>query len=689
LPFVANPQPALFYPTTWLALAMPVTRALSVAIVLHVWLAGVGMLAWLREEGCSLDASLLGALTFAFGGYFFARVQAGHLGVIATGAWLPLLLALYRRSLTRRSYRLALVGGLSVGLALLAGHTASFFYVGLALVAYTGFRAWEARREVRAARRLIRPLMTLGLMLGLGLAVAAVQLLPLAELAARSARQAGASYEFAARFPWPPGYLLTLLVPNFFGEPVRTGYWGEGVYDEVILYVGVLPLLLTLVALRLRQRLVPFLAGLGLGGLLLAFGEYGILHRLFFRFVPGFSLTRAPARAGFLFALAAAAACALAADALQAATSTERRRLLSPLRPAVVAIVAGVTLTLLVCLFGAFALHRDTNPDAGRLYHLANQGALFLLFFLLSAALLGAWRDAQRVPRSWLWLAGGLILLDLWGYGSRIVTVKPVAPSAVWATVAGAVSKPAAARVLPWGLNDFEQNGGMPFRLRSVFGYDPLILQRFEEFVSSRPDPRARTYDLLNAGYLVAVAPQEFPDEPDAPRLVVEANGVWVYERPSALPRAWVAAQSEVLPSGEMLARIHDPQFEPRRTALVERPLDCAPREGGAGGEAEILLYGASRIVARTGGGGGVLVFSEVDYPGWRASVDGVPAELVRADYLLRALCVPAGEHVVTLVYDPPLLKVGLGISAVALTGVLLAAAWPLLGRRRDAGGAE
>jgi len=76
--------------------------------------------------------------------------------------------------------------------------------------------------------------------------------------------------------------------------------------------------------------------------------------------------------------------------------------------------------------------------------------------------------------------------------------------------------------------------------------------------------------------------------------------------------------------------------------------------------------------------GGGLLILSEVDYPGWRATVDGTPARLVRADYLLRALCVPAGEHQVVLVYDPPLLKLGLAITGLTLlliVGVAIQAA--------------
>jgi len=678
LPFVANPQPALFYPPTWLALLVPVPKALGLIVVLHLWLAGVGMVAWLRSEGASEAGALLGGIVFAFSGYFFVRVQAGHLGVITTGTWLPFALWAYRRTVTRRSWVLAALGGLPVGLSILAGHTASFLYVALGLMAYAAFCAWGRWREERSARALVLPLAWLSVMLIVGLALAAVQVLPMVELVTHSIRQT-ASYDFAARFSWPPGHLLTLLVPNFFGEPMHTGYWGDGIYDEFVFYVGILPLLLALLALKLRHRLNPFLFALGLGALLLAFGEYGALHRLFYRFVPLFQSARAPARAGFLFTVAAAALAGLMVTALQSADREERTRLLSPLRYSLILTVAGLGSALVVAGFAAFAWGRESNPAAGRLYHLANQAAVFVLFFLLSAVLLKV-RRSDAFPRVlFLLLALGLVVLDLWTFGGRAVEPVDVEESGYWRIVAQAVDDPQTTRVLPWGLNDIEHNGGMPFGLRSVFGYDPLVLQRYEEFITSVPDPRARTYDLLNAGYLVTTSQQDFPDAPESPRLVLEQSGVWVYERPGALPPAWVAPQVEVLDDAGILARIHESDFDPRAVALVESPLTCA---GDGTGEVEVVRREGDRVEAQVQGGGGLVVFSEVHYPGWRAEVDDRPVPLVRADYVLRAVCVPAGGHRVVLVYDPPLLKIGLAITGLTLLLIVGIAVWRLLRRR-------
>jgi uncharacterized membrane protein YfhO len=70
----------------------------------------------------------------------------------------------------------------------------------------------------------------------------------------------------------------------------------------------------------------------------------------------------------------------------------------------------------------------------------------------------------------------------------------------------------------------------------------------------------------------------------------------------------------------------------------------------------------------------GLLLLSDVDYPGWQARVDGQLAPIYRANYLLRAVPVEAGQHRVEVYYDPQLFKVGLAITVLTLlvSGALL-----------------
>ena len=69
---------------------------------------------------------------------------------------------------------------------------------------------------------------------------------------------------------------------------------------------------------------------------------------------------------------------------------------------------------------------------------------------------------------------------------------------------------------------------------------------------------------------------------------------------------------------------------------------------------------------------GGLVVFSEIYYPGWTATIDGQPAELGRANYVLRALKVPAGSHKVVLEFRPASVRTTNAIAYAALAVVML-----------------
>jgi hypothetical protein len=84
--------------------------------------------------------------------------------------------------------------------------------------------------------------------------------------------------------------------------------------------------------------------------------------------------------------------------------------------------------------------------------------------------------------------------------------------------------------------------------------------------------------------------------------------------------------------------------------------------------------------------GPGLLIVQDAFWPGWRASIDGPPAEVIPADYLVRAVRWPPGRHVLEMVYDPPELRVGLAFSAL---GVFLASCLAVRAVRRTCAGTK
>ena len=315
-PLLAEGQTGMFYPLNLLLYRfLPIDVALNYSILLALSLAGVAMYTLGRTLRLRPAAALLAALTFTYSGFFVGHFN--HLNIMSAAPWLPLELAIVERALgaTRRSGKspgaMVIVLGLVIGVQFLAGHPQIWLMSTLVVLAFGVFRAlWPAfgpRRPLTQAARLCLPSI---LAVAVGLAVAAVQLLPTWELVQQSVRAGGLSTDFFTSFSWHPALLATLLVPFILGNPY------PNISVELAAYLGILPLVLAFAALALRRnRLTAFLVGLASVALVLAFGDYTPLYAPLAR-VPVLNLFRVPARFLDVFSLAVALLAGLGLDAL-------------------------------------------------------------------------------------------------------------------------------------------------------------------------------------------------------------------------------------------------------------------------------------------------------------------------------------------------------------------------------------
>jgi hypothetical protein len=242
--------------------------------------------------------------------------------------------------------------------------------------------------------------------------------------------------------------------------------------------------------------------------------------------------------------------------------------------------------------------------------------------------------------------------------------------------------------------------------LQSIQGYNAVQLARYVEYLRAMND-RSQNYhgasvfpegvespllDLLNVRYIVVPADTTFRNPQSLRELerelpvVYEDDTVKVLENPEALPRAWIVHSARQTDPEEALELLDSGAVDPRETALVEEtPPDLARPDDPSEDRVSIRGYEAGSIRLETStGASGLLVLSEPYYPAWKAYVDGERVPLYRADYLLRAVPVPAGEHAVELRYESWTLRLGTAVSL--LTGLVLAALVLLKMRARWAG---
>lgn len=669
-PVIGNPHAALFYPPNWLAWLAGVPRGMGLVLALHTWFGAWGAACLMQNFGASRVGALLAGVIFSMSGWAAAHYYPGHYNLLMVFAWIPWIMWAYRAALVRGTWAALLPGMGGLGLALLAGYPPLVVYLGFGLIALWVEHVVQAAEgaALRAAWYAGWRLAALGVG---GLILGAALVVPAAELTHVASREAG-DLEFANTFALPPAQYLSLALPGLFGRPGQEPYhyWGADFYEEHNAYAGLLPLLAIPLMFRWMRREAWTFYGLIAFGLVLAIGVEGTLLPLLVRWVPGLGMFRVPARALLFVMLGMAGLTALLITALQGASLDERRSALRPALRRWIPAAAATAFGLAVVFAGWYASASHVEPMPLRAFIVA--GTLATAGVILSGIWVVLWlwtRPDPAAPKWALGLAALLIVLDAWHVGLPVIGVSQVVEPGMWAGARGNIPTGADARVL-----QVVPPGG-PVNLASVtghlhvIGYDPLPLATFETLheTGDPNDPLSRANRLLGVRYLLSSEPFEHPDY----ELIGIAYDTFYYERVDPFPRAWVASEIVVEPDdGAAARRLMDEATDLRATAVVDRAITCPAGEDGS---AAITAYEANEVIVETSGGGGLLVLSDQYYPGWRATVDGEAAEVVRADVALRGVCVPAGEHTVRFVYRPLSLYAGVAISAAGWVAWLAA----------------
>jgi Bacterial membrane protein YfhO len=352
-PIFADGEIGLAYPPVLLALlVLPPDRALVVLRLAHLCLAAVGMFFLVRTWGLPNASAFLAGLVFALGNFLQAQIH--HENIVRTASWLPLALALVERGLRASDRRAqlrwtALAAG-AMGLAGLSLHS-QMLAIDLMILAAYGALRWAVGPVFVAPSthvwvgRLVgiaRVCVPVGV---LGLGLAAVQLVPLVELAGFSARGSGIPFAESAAYSLTPPGLVQLLFPYVFRGPGNL-QWGLWTHWESYLYIGLAPLVLALVAVTcIRRREVAAWGVLGGLGVLLSLGQYSPWNLYYLLWLlPGLSGLRAPGRFTIVVVLAGAmlAAYGMAWLANPSRSRTASHRLLIGLTASLVGVGAAV-----------------------------------------------------------------------------------------------------------------------------------------------------------------------------------------------------------------------------------------------------------------------------------------------------------------------------------------------------------
>jgi Bacterial membrane protein YfhO len=711
-PMLANPNAQIAYPPTWLNLIVPLGLAYTLFAVGHILFAGVGIYFLARHLGASRPASLLASAVLVLSGPVLSMVSLWH--HLAGACWMPWVLLAADRGLTTPTIRRGLAVAAASAMQILAGSAdmvaMTALIIGARILTVGTPRAlWGALSRPRLVVAGVAAIFALGL--------SAVQWWPAVDYARESARR---SLPYEERVQWslhPVAAAQTFLPvpprPKILTEAAEKRLFdrGEPFINSVYLGLATVPLA-ALAIVGPRRSLAWFVCAVVVTAFLVALGRYTYVYDLF-ALLPPVRMLRYPVKAFAVVALGWALLVGLGWDSWR-----EHRGRLPPVA-AILGLAGGALalgaawLTFRADAWTASWLERPapTSPLAGALgpvaVRLVVAGGLALLAAVL--ALATGVRIAAPVAAA---AVAVLVVADL---ALAHHDLNPMAPASLLdrPPIVSAIQKPEArlyvfdysARLLgrdfrrpanpfllPRGTSPLVQAAGLVAYLyppigrlfglsgsyeQDMLSLSPRYLRNLTFFLRANEETPGygRLVRLAGVDYVVALHDAGLEDlEPVGRFPTPFTEAIRLFRVPDSRPRAYVVSGVRIARGREAYMTLVDPTFDPAAEVLLE---------GGPAVRADPAFRGESRvrerrydrlIVEARVDRPAFLVVNDAYDPGWRASIDGRPTELVRANVGFRAVALPAGEHTVEMVYRPPSALVGFTLSAVSALGVLLIA---------------
>ncbi|MFH1017442.1 MAG: YfhO family protein [Pseudomonadota bacterium] len=662
-PFLTSfPWITLYPPVRW-ALALPPVLLLNLVPILHSVFGSVTLYLALRTWALGSTAGLVGSTLFAFAGRMPLFLYAGHLNALFVIQWTPLLVLFWGQFFRTGRAVFVTLAGIALGLQILAGYHQYVLLIHLLLIPFILFGFQGSLKS---------KLLHLGQYLAIGVSMSAIQWLPLWLAHEGSVRGFGLSWDYLLQYSVAPRAILSLFVPNLFGDGVREPFLLKGTFVwETTAYFGLTTLPFALASLRLRKQDL-LLLGTALLFVLLSMGEtFPALYKLVTLLVPPLRWFRAPGRflapAFFLYIFFVVRGV----------------ELFFPQKPSLSPASSGFRTKALFLLL----LLAILSIPAVRVFWTGDDRAATLNPFpiliaistaLLVTFLLGGFGAAVRKTTRYACLF--LIVMDLFAASGRYYTVTSLKRFAPLSFSFGSW------RVLSTD-KAFKFESQAPLhQIYNAGGIEALLPAPYNDFLNAAgQNPPETNQAVLNArGFppVMSLASVRWiiadRFHPSFSRLVPTANSgpYRIFENPEAFPRAFfirhVIGSSDRDETLRLMltsyGKFHD-------LALVQNPWEETEFQKPAENPYQTRALPDEIAFSLPGSPGPTfLVLTDSYADGWEARVDGRPTQIYRTNWWMRGILLPPGSRSLLLRYQPPGLGVGRMITwtAVAISTLLL-----------------
>lgn len=712
-PHIAMLQPAFFYPSTLFDLVFPLEISWTILVVLQPIIAGILTYIFLRARHISRMGAFIGGISFAFSGWMITWWEEFMI-VTHSIIWLPL--ALYGSlCIWEKKPRGFLWLTLALTLSIFASFTQSTLYLLLTLFAWN-ISLWLEHKHDTASYGVWHPIYTVALSGISAILLTAVQWIPTMEMYRLSPRGViDAAYIFSGHL-LPITQLVTLFAPDYWGNPGTYNAFGHpGFYHERIIYLGLVPLGLSLIALfHAKKQELTFWKYFTLitFSLVFAIPTSWIWHTLHVPLLSAMQPTR-------IMMIVTFGASVLAAYGFDAYTHKKNMRLfLLPL-----AVIGAIALAgwgflgwaIMQTSYCPTSMHAlcQTLTTAQR-NDLLSYGTVTLRNLLLPSAtlcMLGAFFLLFHKKRTALFVSAVGIHIITMGYFankylyfSERANMYPITP-----VISALKERIGSNRAWGYGNAAIESNIFSYFGIAVPEGYAPFFPNEFGsllgaiqhngtipgnidrsdvtlkhadevEKMTDNPE-RLRMMSLLGVKYIIETKNGDGKDrqktEARFPASLFSLSWenenwrLWQYKQ--SLPRAFLSNNVVIATSSATYKKLFDPKFPLSETIIMDKqPTMSLPAGASAPSTASAVIqsYKPNTVVIKTTHAENAILFlSDSYYPGWNAYIDGKMTEIYRADYAFRAVEVPKGNHTIVFTYEPKSWVIGLYIT---MGGIIL-----------------
>ena len=696
MPLMATLHPGFLNPFNVFFIFFPNPLAWAFHLAIQPVLIGFFTYIYCRKISLSIKASIFSSSVFVLSGFVIVRMIFGE--YILALPLLPLLLYTIESYLMNwRSKKIFLLP-IAIFLLVVSGHPQTTFYILIFSVFYIMYRYINLRNtNLQLTWKKILLLLTLSF---LGIGLSSIQLVPTLELIQNSNINPSNSKYIFERFLLPLQHLITIIIPNYFGNQATYNYWGKADYIETIAYLGTIPFFFAYINWVIRKKINThglsfFYTACSIITILTTLNWLG--SRLLFSLPLPILSTSVPSRIFFITTFSLAIVAGFGLEKWLSLNFTYKNFLykIAPFLIIISALLAGTFLFYKVNASCSNAFILDCRFIALRNNLL--EFSLFLILIILSFIYV-KYQKMHYIKN--IYFTSLLVLTISIGLYNAYKFIpfseyRNILPTNNLINKITEVSQES--RVLGLGNAAIKTDFASYFHFYDPNYYDTLSNRRYAELIAfantqnlflqrsdieitneiqpkkSVKERRERLLEILSIRYLI-FKKSDIKDRNSID--ILWQNDNWIIaDNLNSLPRAYVVSNFEIISDKEkLLTRLFDPKFDPKKNVILEKDLPNIkyfPTNNNYN-QIGITDYEENKVKINSNSEENeILVLTDNYYPGWKAYVDKKETEIYRANYTLRAISVPKGNHIIEFAYEPESLKIG-GIISIASLILLL-----------------